>query len=235
MIYLFDDISSFSHNDLEMSLDLISEERYSKIQRYKFDTDKIRSALVYLLLRIGLFNEFEYVSKPIIFQKGNEKPKLADMNKIEFNLSHCKKAVACAISDKPIGVDVQELVSYNKGLGEMTLSEAELKYIESSENRDLEFTKLWTRKESYGKYWGFGIAYNLKSVNFMGGERNDKFHMVTKVFPEYILTVSSKESLQIRQITYSTLKMYMNLFRSESENEWKGEKTDGGNEKKLRV
>jgi 4'-phosphopantetheinyl transferase len=233
MIYLFEHICLFTQKDLEMSLELVSRERYRKIERYKYDGEKIRSAIAYLLLRIGLYNELGYWGKPVIYQKENEKPKLEGMNKVEFNLSHCKRAVACAISQHKVGLDVQEPVSYNKGLGVMTLSEAELKHVESSENRDLEFTKLWTRKESFGKYWGFGIAYNLKAVDFLVGERKDRFQTFTRVFPEYVLTISSKEALGIRHISYSTLKMYINLFRSESENQWEGEKTDGGNEKKL--
>jgi 4'-phosphopantetheinyl transferase len=235
MIYLFEHICQFTQKDLEMSLELVSTERYQKIHRYKYDKEKVRSAITYLLLRIGLYHEFGYRGKPVIFQKGNEKPKLESMNQIEFNLSHCNRAVACALSRNKVGVDVQEPVPYNSGLGVMTLSEAELKHVESSKNRDLEFTKLWTRKESYGKYWGFGIAYNLKAVDLLEGERKDKLQMVTKVFPEYILTVSSKEALEIRHVSYSTLKMYMNLFRSEPNNQWEGEKIDGGNEKKHSV
>lgn len=235
MIYLFEHICQFTQKDLEMSLGLVSKERRQKIERYKYDKEKIRSAITYLLLRIGLYNEFGYKDKPVIFQKGNEKPKLEGMNQIEFSLSHCNRAVACALSHNKVGMDVQEPVPYSSGLGAMTLSKAELKHVESSKNRDLEFTKLWTKKESYGKYWGFGIAYNLKAVDFLAGERKDKFQTVTKVFPEYILTFSSKEALEIRHISYSTLKIYMNLFRNESDNQWEGEKTYGGNEKKLSV
>ncbi|WP_346836058.1 4'-phosphopantetheinyl transferase family protein [Paenibacillus polymyxa] len=193
----------------------MSNERYVKVQKYKFDNDKIRSVLVYLLLRIGLLKEFYYKDKPGLILQENGKPGLADASKIKFNMSHCKKAVACAISKYEVGIDVQELVVYDEGLGKTVLSNREKKFVEHSADKNAAFTRLWAQKESYGKYMGCGIVYDLKSTEFNDDrwiENNNECVTTIEEFADFVLATYSLEHLDKQMITYDDLLYYIGFF-----------------------
>ncbi|MGL4949082.1 MAG: 4'-phosphopantetheinyl transferase family protein, partial [Anaeroplasmataceae bacterium] len=73
---------------------------------------------------------------------------------IYFNISHSKSCVVCVVSESEIGVDVEDIKSYNDKVPKRICNENELSTIESSVNKDYELTKIWTKKESYFKYLG---------------------------------------------------------------------------------
>lgn len=87
-------------------------------------------------------------------------------NSLHFNLSHSGNIVVCAVSDREVGVDVQESVpvSHEK-LWERFFEEREkvlLRGCESDEEREALFYRLWVQKEAYGKLTGEGIPEGLK-------------------------------------------------------------------------
>lgn len=84
---------------------------------------------------------------------------------LHFNLSHCRLAVACALSDGPVGVDVQDWAPRHSSVAKQVCCPAELRILERSAAPEIDFAKLWTRKESYGKYTGQGILYAMKEEN----------------------------------------------------------------------
>ena len=86
------------------------------------------------------------------------KPYLPDNTDIHFNISHSGCYVACAVSDKPVGVDVQKIVGYKPDLAKRVCNEPELNRIEDSKDSASEFTKIWTQKEAVLKMRGTGIA-----------------------------------------------------------------------------
>ena len=83
---------------------------------------------------------------------------------IYFSLSHTKNAIAVAVSRRPVGIDVEAVVSQER-VGdshflERTMSAAECKQINLANNPRLMFTELWTRKEAYVKLLGTGLDMN---------------------------------------------------------------------------
>ena len=70
-----------------------------------------------------------------------------------FSLSHCKQGIAVAVSDQPVGVDIEGIRHAEQDLIERTMNREEQARICS----DRDFTRLWTQKEAVLKAEGTGI------------------------------------------------------------------------------
>ena len=81
-----------------------------------------------------------------------------------FNLSHCREAVACVLSNQPVGIDIESIRPIKESLVRYTMNDAEQELIFSALNPDVAFTRLWTRKEAVMKLSGHGLATDMKSV-----------------------------------------------------------------------
>jgi len=64
----------------------------------------------------------------------------------------------CAASRYPVGTDVEEVRANRAEPLMRFLHEEEQKMIQAAEDRDFVFLEIWTRKESFGKRSGEGIA-----------------------------------------------------------------------------
>ena len=62
------------------------------------------------------------------------KPSIVGHPNIFFNLSHCKEAVICAVSDQPVGVDVEGIREYKESLVDYTMNDEEIAQIHSAED-----------------------------------------------------------------------------------------------------
>ena len=81
-----------------------------------------------------------------------------------FSISHCKKAIAVAISDSPIGIDIEGIRNVQTALVDKTMNEAEKAEIATAQNVELAFTRFWTQKEAFLKMKGTGIIADLKTT-----------------------------------------------------------------------
>lgn len=137
--------------------------RLQKALSYKRPLDRFLCAEAYILLRDGLKELYGIIGDPEFGFTENGKPFLAEHPDIHFNLSHCPRCVCCAISDRPVGIDVEE-IQYDPDLAAAACSAAELAAIARCDRPEVEFTRLWTAKESYLKMTGEGLRDNMKSV-----------------------------------------------------------------------
>lgn len=86
------------------------------------------------------------------------KPYLRDYPNAQFNISHSGQFVACAVYDRPIGLDIQKIVPYHRDVAKRIFKPNDIVHIESSPDPDFEFTKLWAQKEAYLKMLGIGLS-----------------------------------------------------------------------------
>lgn len=88
------------------------------------------------------------------------------VNGICFNLSHSGDYVICAVSEKPVGCDIEQIKEAPKQMESRVFSPEEIRCLEqlSSEAYNREFFRLWTRKESYLKMKGIGIRVPLQTL-----------------------------------------------------------------------
>lgn len=144
--------------------------RKSKTDKLRFDNDKLLCVGAWALLTHASENEGVTDISNIIYNE-NGKPCFYNNDSIHFNLSHSGKYVMCAISDKPVGCDVEKIESISLKVAEKFFSSKETADILSckdiNQQKDL-FFRYWTLKESYLKAIGKGlkIALNEFSIKF---------------------------------------------------------------------
>lgn len=148
MIYVFDDINSFNSEMLEKATIQVSEQRRQYATKYHFEHDRKLCIIAYRLLQIALKREYNIDEAPEFAFYANGKPYLPKYPNIYFSLSHCNNAVACALSNDEIGIDVEDIQPYNADIINFCCNDAERLHINNASNPELEFTLLWTQKES---------------------------------------------------------------------------------------
>ena len=170
--------------DLEAALRDISAQRREQALKFKHELGQRLCVLAYLLLKQGLHEEYGITENPIFEYNEHGKPSIIGHPDIFFNLSHCKEAVVCVVSDKPVGVDVESIREYKESLVRYTMNDAEIREIESSENPAKTFIRLWTMKEATMKLIGTGISNEMKTVIDI-----ERYHYTTIEKPHYTYTV----------------------------------------------
>ena len=160
-IFINDHIYDF---DLDEALFQLSDQRREEALKYKHELGKRTCAAAYLLLCQGLREIYGITEKPMFEYGPHGKPFIIGHPDIHFNLSHCKEAVVCAISDHSIGVDVESVERYKESVARHVMNEHELKMIAEAERPGVMFTRLWTMKEAFVKRSGSGITDNMKHV-----------------------------------------------------------------------
>ena len=167
MLYLNDDIAHF---DFEAALPLLSEQRREQALKFKHEQGRKTCAAAYLLLCEGLRKEYGITEKPVFEYGEHGKPSIVGHPDIHFNLSHCREAAVCVISDRPVGVDIESIREYKESLVRYTMNEDEIAQITQSSHPEEAFTRLWTMKEAVLKLSGEGLRNDMKSV-LTGRER----------------------------------------------------------------
>lgn len=122
------------------------------------------------LLRFGL--EKQYGLQAVVRQESGGKPYLENIPDVYFNISHTSGLVACGIDEREIGIDVEQIRTYDRRLMQRICTEKEIAYIcggnsDEEQMQNERFFRLWTLKESYIKATGQGLAVPMKEVSFV--------------------------------------------------------------------
>lgn len=91
------------------------------------------------------------------------KPYLRDSD-LSFSLSHSDSFAACALSDHPVGLDLEYRGRISDAVLRRSFSPVEQALVRDAADPDLLFTRLWTGKESFVKATGRGILSPLRDV-----------------------------------------------------------------------
>lgn len=141
-------------------LGFVQPEKQERILRQKIKQNADNMLIGEILTKVAIKQTFGIdIAKQKFDCTKYGKPYLSDYPDAHFNISHSGKYVVCVVSDKPVGIDVQEIGKYNFDVARRICNAKELKQIENSEDKVPEFTKLWTQKEAVLKMIGTGIAY----------------------------------------------------------------------------
>ena len=142
-----------------------------------------------LLLR-GLKLEYGIGELPEISFEEYGKPYFPNHPEIHFNISHCDKAVACMLSKKPVGIDVESIKPFDQDLAEYISTDGELASILESHDPSLTFTVIWTKKESYCKLTGRGLD-TRKEIQEILVNNPTVFHSSINEAKGYVITSCS--------------------------------------------
>lgn len=93
----------------------------------------------------------------------NGKPYLAQYPDIHFNLSHSGDYVCCAVSDVPVGIDLQKITDVKEGIARRFFTDKDNQRLArcDGENWKKLFFRMWSVKESYIKLTGKGMTQGL--------------------------------------------------------------------------
>lgn len=158
----------------------VSDEKKRKIQGYYRIEDAQRSLWGDILARYAISKSAAIENKQIVFgDNGYGKPVLLGSSAIHFNISHSGSRVACAIDNRPVGIDVESIKPVDLKIAERFFSKDEYRELleKDEEMRLTYFYMLWTLKESYIKADGKGLAIPLDS--FTVSIRNDRVFIQT--------------------------------------------------------
>lgn len=159
-----EDIQHISNEELSKALSLLPEWRREKALRFKFTLGQVECAFSYLMLCDLLREEYGINSQPHFLIGEHGKPTLQEHPEIHFNISHCKNAIAVAVSTEPIGIDVECIGRGNESLMNYVLNEEEIRQVKISDDPPVAFTRLWTKKEAVFKLRGTGICNDIKNL-----------------------------------------------------------------------
>ena len=204
VVYYMDRIEQMQDAEIDALMPYVSSERLARAQQYRFRSDRVQSLLAFVLLRVALHLEYDCRRMPRLAVTAEGKPYLADMQGIHFNLSHCKKGVACGVADSALGVDIQHYVPFKEALAKRVLTRQELSAVKAGD-ADMLFTRLWTRKESYGKYTGRGICYDMPSFPVREGALEDGSFCQSHVLEDFVISVTAAEPQRLIRLDTAEL------------------------------
>ena len=193
-----------SEEQLKIFETYLTSERVSKLKKFKFKEDYLRSLYGEILVRYLVNKKFSISNSQIrINYSEYGKPYIENLKNFQFNISHSGDWVVCAYGKENIGVDIEKIETAYLDISEMYFSESEHRMLcEKSKNeQNIYFYQLWTLKESYLKYIGKGLSVSLNSFSII--ENNKKFYIkglennvILKQYKfnnDYIISVCSKE------------------------------------------
>ena len=163
----------------------LSAYRENKLASIKHKQTRRCSLCAELLLIEAVRREAPDFPLPLVIEADSYgKPRFAD-REFEFSLSHSTHFAACALSDSPIGLDIQSLAKCDERLVRRFFTQREQDVILSSKNRDAAFTRLWCRKESFLKAIGLGLRLPLDSFDLSDEDPTVSFREKAYGFREY--------------------------------------------------
>ena len=147
--------------------------RRRKAEAFRFEADRRRSVAVWLLLRQMLAERGLDADSLPVSEDEFGKPAFEASLGIHFNLSHGGERVMAAVSDRPVGCDVERISPFDEAVARECLTDGELVWVQRAQpgsDRDRAFIRLWVRKEAYVKAVGRGLGIDLKSVSILPKE-----------------------------------------------------------------
>ena len=173
--------SSFSENKEKEYLASLSDFRKQKALSLKNEEKRRASVAASHILECAL-SEMGIAEHDVVYETGrNGKPHLKNYPDIHFSLSHTNGAAICAVSDRPVGCDIEKIRPYNTGIAKKYFPDLSLV------SERIFFTR-WTECESLAKLHGTGIIQSLKE-----GPAGFSRHYEENGF---IICVSSEERIQ---------------------------------------
>lgn len=146
--------------------EMICSERLEQLQR-KQPMDQIRSLSGDLLVRKAMEAWGITAIGPLQYHRTEYgKPYLPDYSGFHFNVSHSGNWVLCAAASLPVGIDIQQERPVKDALLRYTLSDQELKYVQTlpNEQKQTAFFDFWCLKEAYCKATGQGLLTPMRTV-----------------------------------------------------------------------
>lgn len=152
------DISAFDNlTEYEKAYRSLCAERRERVNRYRKEEDKKRALAASVLLQERLSN---LGIRDFSIECGAYgKPYLKGRDDIFFSLSHSGNFAVCAVYDREVGTDIEVVSNVSEKVIRKVTTDEEFELLMSlgEAERNEQFARLWTAKESYVKRDGSGF------------------------------------------------------------------------------
>lgn len=190
---LNDHIQDMKSEHLQQVLAFLPSWRRERVLAYKQESRQMESALAYIELSRALALRGLQDIKPRFEYNEHGKPYLPTYPNLHFSISHCSQAVGCVLSEMPCGLDIERVRRASPSLISKTMNRNEEHQIYSSSHPDVEFIRLWTRKEAVFKLLGTGITDDMQDILLRAEALH--IHIISTVNPArgYVLSTAYQE------------------------------------------
>ena len=182
-------IQGLTSQEYDRWYELMDEEKKARVDRFRFVEDTKRTVAGEMLARKAISKWCNVPAESVVFGKNNYGKPFAKDLAVEFNVSHSGDMVVCAVSDRPVGIDVEQIRPMRDSVAKRICSQEELDYWSAPSISEAErlnrFFEIWTAKEAYCKCIGIGIQdfAQLRQQNVLEMERT------TTLLGEYMVSV----------------------------------------------
>ena len=130
-------------------------ERIAAAARFRMESDRRRCLCAGLALLDAL--EERGIRPSALLKTADGKPFLEKHQELHFNLSHSGNYAVCALWDREVGIDIQEIREPAASLLKFCCTEQEQERIRRSAFPAAAFTAVWSWKEAFMKMTGQGL------------------------------------------------------------------------------
>ena len=191
MKVLYCDIRELGEEFVEWSLGVLPEWRKEQMLKIKHVRGRVQCAVGWML--VALAEEKDKMDKKWRYNE-HGKPYFDGVDDLFFSISHCGSAVAVAIDDEEVGVDIEEVARYREHLVNYVLNEEEKDEMEDKKGM---FIEIWTKKEAVFKLLGTGITHEIKDIL----KNNSGINVVSKKVGDRYLSVATRKVIDNEDIT----------------------------------
>lgn len=200
-ILVFDNIDVLGEDFVEESKKILPAWRCEQMMRFRHLKGRVQCALGWMMVDYGRCMEGADFADNHEEWRYNEhgKPYFKDKKNLFFNISHCQTAVAVAVDDAEVGIDIEEVRRYRESLRKYVLNEEESGRIEADDKE--EFIALWTKKEAVFKYYGTGITHEIKDIL----QHVDIQVFTEKIGEKFLSVATKKEKIEVKMLNINDL------------------------------
>ncbi len=171
------DIRELTQEQYQKWYGLLSAEKRARVDSMRQADDQKRTVAGEMLARQAIAQWCGVAAEAIVFARTDHgKPYAVGMD-VEFNISHCGNLLVCAVSDRPVGIDIEQIRPVDLKMAKHFCVQEDLEYLFGHSPLQEEFTyteeetilhrffRIWTAKEAYVKRLGTGIK-DLKRASY---------------------------------------------------------------------
>ncbi len=177
----------------EMYLEMSSERR-GKCDRYIREADRKLCILADHLTRQAVSDYLNIPPCDVRISRDSHGKPYIENGGCFINYSHSGRFAAAAVSDEPVGIDIEEKGRKSIPASKRIATGSELEYIGGDPEK---FLIIWTLKEAHLKCTGEGIRNNLNEISFdlSGGKPVSDipgFEYKSEITDDYVLAVCTR-------------------------------------------
>ena len=184
-----DEILDFPEETVLEELAVFGEKLKNHVTAYRNPEARIMSVKAWLLLK-KLLEEIGEADREVEFTEQG-KPFFKDRDDLFFSISHTSGAAAAAVSDGPVGVDIERVrPEWKESLTARFLTSEEQRVFQE------DYTRAWCRKEAAAKITGAGIFLHPAEIDILSDEYVFEEATVEAAGEEYRLTAAVRRDIK---------------------------------------